>query len=89
MHRQGLLLGDCAIIPNIENEPFQTFVTDGVRPAVLEHYERALTLTGQVNAANTASPAVEPTPGGVALCENACIEQNTGLNAGLRAAACR
>lgn len=91
MHRQVLLLIDCAILPGTTTDGFRRFVLEQVRPKVREHYELASQLAGQFSDGNGGGVAGVITVDTLANgCEQACDAQVVGgFSVGVRDAACR
>ena len=91
LHRQVLMLIDCAILPGTTTDGFRQFVLEQVRPKVREHYELASQLAGQLGGGNGGGVAGIITVGTLAnSCEQACDPQVAGgFSVGVRDAACR
>lgn len=91
MHRQVLMLIDCAILPGTTTDGFRQYVLEQVRPRVREHYELASQLLGQLGNGNGGGVAGLITVSTLAnSCEQACDPQVAGgFSVGVRGAACR
>ena len=91
MHRQMLLLIDCAVIPGTQSEAFRGFVFEQVRPKVRAGLEAASELSTKLSGANAGhfAGAITASTGGD-RCADACDPTlQTGFSVELRAAACR